>query len=101
MKHDAPPTIYFEDTFHATLDEMERGKESRFWREIRSWVEERRVGLADQYDAAADESEVRLIQRERRVLQELLELPDLVIAALTAKAAATNKEPEDARISTN
>ena len=95
MKTDSLPTIYFEDEFHATLDEMERGKESRFWREVRSWIEARRAGLADQYDAAGDEAEVRLIQRERRVLQELLELPDLVIAALTAKAAAAQKEPEN------
>lgn len=96
----ASPRIVYQDEFHASLEEMLRFKESRAWRELQSWVQARYDTLASAYDAAADQTEVKCIQRERRVLHEMLGLPDLVIASLEANAALEAKK-EDENVGTD
>jgi len=88
--------VIVDDHFHCNADEMEEFKKSRVWRELTSWLKDRREGLADELDRAETESEIRLIQRERRVLRDLLELPDLVIATLAVRDANADKDENDA-----
>lgn len=80
----------------ATVEEMQRGKESRFWQQIAYFLEQRRDSLLQQYYTAADVTAIKEIQREQRVLTELLDLPDVIISSLNASAAVAQKEPDNA-----
>jgi deoxyribodipyrimidine photolyase-like uncharacterized protein len=95
-------TVIVDDDFYCSQAEIEAFKETRVWREMRSWIAKRREGVADLMDAANGELEFKALQRERQVLRDLLELPDLIIATLDVKAANEQiEETEDASIGTD
>ena len=91
-------SIIVDDTFHCTRSEMEEFGRSRVWREIKSWIEERRSGVADMMDSAKDETAFRLLQRERQVLRDLLELPELVMATLDVRDANESRDEENENV---
>lgn len=71
-----------EEQIRCSRTELEEFSKSRVWLEMRSWLEARRDRLADDLDLAGNEVEIQLIQRERRVLRDLLRLPELLMELL-------------------
>lgn len=88
------PQVLIDDKYYATIDEMVRFKESRGWREVKSWLTARRETLADMMDEAADD-EFKLLRNERRVLRDLLELPELIISQLELQGHNEEKDEEN------
>ena len=89
-----PDGVQIDDRFFCTADDLLKFKEGRVWAEIKSWLDARREALADAMDNA-DESGFKLLQCERRVLKDLLNLPDLIISQLELKASNEVIEEKD------
>ena len=81
-----PDGLVIDDRFFASVDDMVKFKEGRVWAELQSWLNARREALADMMDNA-DEAGFKALQVERRVLKDLLNLPDLIISQLELKAS--------------
>lgn len=75
-------TFMTEERIRCTSQELEEFRKSRVWLEIAGRLEARRDGLADELDVADNELDVKLIQRERRVLKALLMLPEILLEML-------------------
>lgn len=93
-------TLLTDDRFYCTVEKLVQFKKSDVWRELTSWIDKRREEVADKLDNVTDPVEVKLIACERRVLRDMLELPDLALATLQLKesnAEAQQEGDKDAR----
>lgn len=87
--------IEIEDEFFASAYDVEEFIQSRIWREMVSWLKARRERLADDLDSAATELELKLIQRERSALRDMMDLPTLILSTLQQRGANEEKDDND------
>lgn len=88
-------TVLIDDTFHCSVQDLTEFAESRVWREMRTWLEARRSRLADDMDNAENEVALKLISCERRVLRDMLELPQLIMDTLNVRDNNIEKDEDE------
>ena len=79
--------IIYEDTFYCSELDLIQFKQGRVWRELKSWIEARRNATLDALENVENEWKAKELLLRRKLLGELLALPDHILDALRHKAA--------------
>jgi len=82
---------------NSSLNDMKAFKKHVAWSDIVNWIDERSEYLRDKLMVADNMEEVRAAQEGIKQLQDLKEIPDLMIEELNSIEQEKRKEQKDER----